>query len=123
MDIGIVLRVTPRISPDGRVLMRVEPQITSPDPQLVNLGGAFATSFSTQTVQTTVQAADGETVILGGLISKNNIRQENKIPVLGDLPVFGWLFKNRRETDSRNELLIFITPKITNRALLRCGAE
>ncbi|MFO0851444.1 MAG: secretin N-terminal domain-containing protein [Gemmataceae bacterium] len=124
VDIGIVLRVTPRISPDGRVLMRVEPQITSPDPQLVNLGGAFATSFSTQTVQTTVQAADGETVILGGLISKNNIRQENKIPVLGDLPWVGSAFRFRTQDQQQRELIFIMTPHIvrTPEDMARVGA-
>jgi hypothetical protein len=92
--------------------MRVEPQITSPDPVLVNLGGGFATVFNTQTVQTTVQAADGETVILGGLISKSNTRQETKIPVLGDLPWVGSAFRFRVQDQARRELIFIMTPHI-----------
>ena len=51
---------------------------------------------------------------------RNQSLAYKKIPFLGDLPVLGWLFKNRRENDDRTEILVFITPKITNRALLRC---
>ena len=70
-QIGTTLTVTPRISPDGRVLMRVEPSIVAPQDTLIALGnGQFATAFNQQAVQTTVSVMDGETIVLGGLISK-----------------------------------------------------
>lgn len=110
---GIVLRVTPRISPDGRVLMRVEPQISAPSPTLVNLGGGLvATAFDIQTVQTTVLAGDGETVLLGGLIRKSDSKLENKIPVLGDLPWVGAAFRYRTQDIQRRELIFIMTPHI-----------
>jgi type II secretion system protein D len=110
---GIVLRVTPRISPDGRVLMRVEPQISAPNPVLVNLGGGLvATAFDIQTVQTTVLAGDGETVLLGGLIRKSDNKQENKIPVLGDLPWVGAAFRYRVQDQQKRELIFIMTPHI-----------
>src|SRR5262249_12208140 len=78
--IGTSLRVPPRISEDGRVLMRVEPAIVQPRDTLVSLGnGQFATAFDQQTVTTTVSVQDGETIVLGGLISKTSIKQENKV--------------------------------------------
>ncbi|HVK16065.1 MAG TPA: secretin N-terminal domain-containing protein, partial [Fimbriiglobus sp.] len=118
-DIGIVLRVTPRISPDGRVLMRVEPQISAPNPTLVQLGGGLtATAFDIQTVQTTVLAGDGETVLLGGLITKNDAKLENKIPVLGDLPWVGAAFRFRTQDQRRRELVFIMTPHI-----IRNGAD
>jgi type IV pilus assembly protein PilQ len=63
---------------------------------------------------------DGETTVLGGIYTRNTGLAYKKIPFLGDLPVLGWLFKNRRENDDRTEILVFITPKITNKASLRC---
>jgi hypothetical protein len=112
-DIGIVLRVTPRISPDGKVLMRVEPQISNANPTLVQLGGGLVgTAFDIQTIQTTVLAGDGETVILGGLIRKQDSRQENKIPFFGDLPWVGSLFRFRTQDQQRRELVFIMTPYI-----------
>jgi type II secretion system protein D len=113
VDIGIVLRVTPRISPDGRVLMRVEPQISAANPTLVQLGGGLvATAFDIQTVQTTVQASDGETILLGGLIRKQDTKTENKIPVLGDLPWIGAAFRYRIQDIQKRELVFIMTPHI-----------
>jgi type II secretion system protein D len=110
---GILLRVTPRISPEGRVLMRVEPQIIQPTPTPISLGGGLqAFAFNTQTVQTTVQAADGETIILGGLMRKADSKTENKVPWLGDLPWVGSLFRYRTQQQERRELLVIVTPHI-----------
>ena len=80
-------------------------------------------TIETRTANTRILVNDGETSVMGGIYTRNTGVTYNKVPVLGDLPVLGWLFKNRRESDTRGELLIFITPKITNRANLRCGAE
>ncbi len=113
VDTGIVLRVTPRISPDGRVLMRVEPQISAPNPVPVSLGGGLvATAIDIQQVQTTVLASDGETVVLGGLIRKTDTKQENKIPWFGDLPWVGAAFRYRTQDQSRRELIFIMTPHI-----------
>ena len=112
-DVGIVLRVTPRIDPDGRVIMRVEPQISSANPVQINLGGgALATAIDVQTIQTTVGVSDGETAVIGGLIRKADNKQENKIPVLGDLPYVGSLFRYRTQDVSRRELVFIVTPTI-----------
>ena len=77
------MRVTPRINPDGKVLMRVEPQISSVSPTPISLGnGIQAPAFNIQTVQTTVLASDGETIVLGGLITKQDNRERERHPVL-----------------------------------------
>jgi type II secretion system protein D len=111
VNIGIVLRVTPRISPDGRILMRIEPNISQPgNPVLVN--GALQPVIDTQTVETTVLANDGETIVLGGLIRKTDQKTENKIPVLGDLPYLGTAFRYRTQQQTRRELLFIMTPHI-----------
>ncbi len=113
-DLGIVMRVTPRISPDGRVLMRIEPQISAPNPTPINLGtSGIATAIDRQTLQTTVHMADGETIVLGGLIRRQDVKTENKIPVLGDLPWVGAAFRYRTQTQQRRELLFIVTPHIS----------
>jgi len=111
VNIGIVLRVTPRISPDGRILMRIEPNISQPgNPVLVN--GALQPVIDTQTVETTVLANDGETIVLGGLIRKTDQKTENKVPVLGDLPYVGTAFRYRTQQQTRRELIFIMTPHI-----------
>jgi len=112
-QIGTTLTITPRISPEGRILMRVEPSIIAPEETLISLGnGQFATAFRQQAVQTTVSVMDGETVVLGGLISKSNIRQENKVPWLGDLPYIGSAFRFRTQEQEKRELLVILTPHV-----------
>jgi type II secretion system protein D len=118
-NIGVQLDVTPQISPDGKVLMRVTPQISSVQPNTISLGnGVVAPIFNVQTVDTTVLAEDGETVALGGLISKNDNATENKIPWFGDLPKIGALFRFRNTVVQRKELLVIMTPHI-----VRCAAD
>ena len=118
-DVGIILIVTPRISPDGTVLMRVQPEVSSIAPTSVNLGnGNLATAFNVQNLQTTVLAQDGETVVIGGLLSKRDEKTENKIPFFGDLPGVGSLFRFRQQTKNKTELLIVMTPHI-----IRCPGD
>ncbi|HXG13179.1 MAG TPA: secretin N-terminal domain-containing protein [Gemmataceae bacterium] len=117
-DIGVRLSVTPKISPDGKVFLRVVPEVSSPSPTTVDLGnGVFATAFNVQTVETTVLAGDGETVAIGGLISKRDSKAENKIPWLGDLPGVGALFRFRQQTKEKRELLVILTPHIVRSRL------
>src|SRR5262245_63027805 len=93
--------------------MRVAPSIIAPRPTLIDLGnGSFATAFDQTTVQTTVSVMDGETMVLGGVITEKDDRQENKIPWLGDLPYCGALFRYRTQVQERRELLVILTPHI-----------
>ncbi|MBY0459055.1 MAG: hypothetical protein K2V38_17100, partial [Gemmataceae bacterium] len=111
--IGITMRVTPRVNPDGKVLMRIEPQVSSVQPGAVSLGnGINAPVFNIQTVQTTVLASDGETIVLGGLVSKQDTRNETGIPYMKDIPYLGSLFRYRTHQVSRREILIIMTPQI-----------
>ncbi|HEY0194532.1 MAG TPA: hypothetical protein VGC42_25645, partial [Kofleriaceae bacterium] len=89
-------------------------------PDFVNVGARGDPTIIRKEAHTSMLVADGETSVLGGIYTRNSGVAYRQIPLLGDLPVLGWLFKNRRENDDRTELLVFITPKITNRALLRC---
>jgi type II secretory pathway component GspD/PulD (secretin) len=112
-NIGVILNVTPKINPDGSVLMRVDPQVSSAVPSTVALGnGVNAVAFNVQEVQTTVVAGDGETVALGGLISSMDEKAENKVPWLGDLPYVGTLFRYRSQQKMKRELLVILTPHV-----------
>ena len=75
--------------------LRVEPQITTPSPAPIAVGNTLAFAFNVETVQTTVLASDGETIVLGGLISKQDNRTENGIPFFKDIPYVGSLFRFR----------------------------
>ncbi len=109
---GITLQVTPQITPDGRVLMRVLPSISSVG-ESFNIGaGTTAPAFNQQQLETTVAANDGETIMLGGLITKREEKNENKIPFLGDLPFLGAAFRYRTYKNQKTEMIIIMTPHI-----------
>jgi type II secretory pathway component GspD/PulD (secretin) len=113
--VGVILQVTPRISPDGGITMRVIPEVSSVSSTTVPLGnGNTATAFNTQHVETTVSVQDGETVAIGGLITNSDKRNDNKIPWLGDLPYVGALFRYRTEMKAKTELLVILTPRIVH---------
>jgi type II secretory pathway component GspD/PulD (secretin) len=113
VNVGVELDVTPKISPDGKVLMRVQPIISSVAPTTVSIGvGTTATAFNTQTVSTTILAQDGETVAIGGLIATSDTKTENKVPWLGDLPYIGAAFRARFQTKQKKELFVILTPHI-----------
>ena len=63
---------------------------------------------------------DGETSVIGGIYTRNSGKSYSKVPFFGDIPIIGWFFREKKENDDRTEVLIFLTPKITNKASLRC---
>ena len=121
--VGVELVVTPKISPDGKVIMRVAPQVSKASPSGQQLTGSAGTApidlfqIDTQTVETTVIAQDGETVAIGGLIKKQDEKSERKIPWLGDLPLVGTAFRYREQYKDRQELLVILTPHVVRNRL------
>ncbi|MEC8389716.1 MAG: secretin N-terminal domain-containing protein [Planctomycetota bacterium] len=119
-NVGLILGVTPRISPTGTVIMEIDAEKSDLGaeskgiPVSVSLNGTVVRSprIETTTVQATVSAADGETVILGGLITKKTDEIHRKVPVLGDLPLLNNLFRFDSVVTTRTELLIILTPKV-----------
>jgi type II secretion system protein D len=112
-NVGVILQVTPRISPDGTVLMRVVPEVSSVaaiSPATGN--GSLGATLNIQHLETTILARDGETVAIGGMIQKIDNKNENKVPVLGDLPYIGAAFRYRTQFKTKTELLIIMTPHI-----------
>jgi general secretion pathway protein D len=93
--------------------MRVTPTVSSIANTTVNLGnGANGTILNQQVVDTTVLARDGETVAIGGLITRSDAKSENKIPWFGDLPLVGTAFRYRTQIKQKQELLVILTPRI-----------
>jgi type IV pilus assembly protein PilQ len=102
------LKVTPQITPDNRLLMALHINQDSPSVRAVN----GVPAILTKEIQTNVLVSNGQTVVLGGIYKEDIIKTERRVPFLGDLPVFGNLFKNIRRENRNEELLIFITPRI-----------
>ena len=113
-DVGVILRVTPFITADGLVEMMVSPQISSIDPNLSIpiSAGVNAPVIDVRSADTVAVTADGQTVIIGGLMETDKSQTDTKIPLLGDIPVLGNLFKRKQRSDTKTELLIFLTPHI-----------
>jgi type IV pilus assembly protein PilQ len=113
------LTVTPKVSlRDCAIEMKLVVKKNEPD--FVNVGARGDPTFLRKEAETTMLVNDGDTSVLGGIYTRNTGLAYKKVPLLADIPVLGWLFKNRRENDDRTEILVFITPKITNRANLAC---
>ena len=112
---NLKLEVTPQITPEGNIILNVEVNKDS-------VGRSTANGFAidTKRVQTQVLVENGGTVVLGGIYEQSDREDETKVPLLGDIPVLGNLFKQKTRTATKSELLVFITPKVlTNGAPLR----
>ncbi|HEX8988480.1 MAG TPA: type IV pilus secretin PilQ [Rhodocyclaceae bacterium] len=103
------LKVTPIITPDGRVMMTLDINKDAPDYANAIAG---AVPINTKHVKTDVLVDNGGTVVIGGIFEQIESKQINKVPLFGDIPVLGLLFRNKSVSDARTELLVFITPKI-----------
>lgn len=108
---GIKLSVTPTINADGRITLVVNPDVSQPSATAA-ASTTGAPAYDARSAQTTVLVKDGETIVIGGLISDSMSNQVAKIPLLGDIPILGWLFRKKSVVRTRSELLIFVTPKI-----------
>lgn len=104
---NLKLEVTPQITPDGNVVLEVD---VAKDSKGESTASGFA--INTQHVKTKVMVENGGTVVLGGIYQMTETRSDNKVPLIGDIPVVGNLFKSTSRQNSKTELLVFITPKI-----------
>ena len=119
-NVGLILGVTPRISPEGNVTMEIDAEKSEVGPESEGIP-VSATSDGTvvrsprinvASAQATVSAADGETIVLGGLISTKRKEHHRKVPWLGDIPIVKYLFRYDSVSTSRTELLIILTPHV-----------
>ncbi|MDO8206755.1 MAG: type IV pilus secretin PilQ [Gallionella sp.] len=104
---ALSLDVTPHITPDNNINMVL---VANQDTVGALYGGV--PSINSKSVTTEVLVENGGTVVVGGVFTQDIADTTNKVPLLGDVPVLGWLFKNKVKSDNKNELLIFVTPKI-----------
>jgi general secretion pathway protein D len=117
-DIGIILEVTPSINPDGLVNMTVKPEISSITGQTVQISERLNLPiFATRTSETKVAIKDGQTIVIGGLMQDEVHDNVSKVPLLGDIPLLGNLFKRTTKSKDKTELLIFLTPHVAPDAL------
>ena len=107
------LQVTPHVTSDGAVSMEVKIQRDEPDFNQTSARGD--PTIRKRSAQTSLLVQDGHTAVIGGIYTRNSGRGIDQIPFFGDIPILGVLFQHRTHSDSRNELLIFLTPRIVNR--------
>lgn len=115
-DTGIILTVQPRVSRSGQVVLDIEQEVSTVSNTTTS--GIDSPTISTRKIKTNIVVTNGQTIALGGLIEERRNRTNSKVPGAGDVPVLGALFRNRKDTDGRTELLVLITPRV-----VRDGAE
>ncbi len=109
-DTGVILNVTPRINYDGIIIIDIDQQVSSVKDQTTE--GINSPTISTKSVKTKLAVKDGQSILMGGLISKETTNNESGIPFLKDMPGLGWVFKNESENITKKELLIMVTPYV-----------
>jgi type IV pilus assembly protein PilQ len=108
LDVGVVLRITPRITRDGSVLLHVKPEVSK---GAVNPDTGLPES-TTAELETDVMLNDGQGMVIGGLIKENDTVQQSKIPWLGNVRGIGWLFRHSELTKERDEIIVALVPRI-----------
>jgi len=107
----LALDVTPQILPDNRIVMTVEVRKDTVG-QIVVIQGSQYPSIDTRNVTTQIAVNNGDTAVIGGIYEETNNNDVTKVPLLGDIPILGYLFKQTNKSTDKTELLIFLTPRI-----------
>ena len=103
------MEVTPQITPDEHILMDLKV-----NQDTVGTVYSGIPSINTREIQTKVMVDNGQTIVLGGVHEEENLNGTTKVPVLGDVPVLGQLFRTDKKSNDKRELMIFVTPKIVD---------
>ncbi len=112
-DVGIILTVTPHVNPEGLVIMDVVPEISTITDTTVPISETVnATVYAKRSAQTRVAIHNGQTIVIGGLMEDRITDSVRKVPILGDIPLLGELFKSVDKDKTKTELLIFLTPHV-----------
>ena len=112
IEVGVKLFVTPTIHGDGYITMKIKPEVSSLTGYVTTSTNNKIPTVDTSEAETTVTAKDGVTIIIGGLIKEQDIRTVNKVPILGDIPFLGSIFRNEDKSVTKTEIVIFLTPRI-----------
>ncbi|HSW44088.1 MAG TPA: secretin N-terminal domain-containing protein, partial [Phycisphaerae bacterium] len=111
--VGVILKVTPIVNPDGFVSMTIEPEISAIGTSSVTVStGLTLPTFTERSAKTSVTVKNNETIIIGGLITSRETNAENKVPLVGDVPILGNLFRATNRKNSKTELLMVLTPHV-----------
>jgi len=110
-DVGTTLKVTPQISDNDTVRLNIGLEVS-----LLESTTDFKPTTLVRTIDTSVLVKDSGTVVIGGLIENSPARSENKVPLLGDIPLLGWLFKEQTQSRQKTNLLVFLTPRVLKTA-------
>jgi len=108
-EFGVELKMTPTVDSDNNINITLQPSVRVPD---FTLAIAGIPGFKTRLVSTSIQVHDSQTIVIGGLIHHEITTIKSKVPVLGDIPLIGELFRSKKTTDDETELLIFLTPMV-----------
>jgi len=111
-DVGKILKITPHVTEDRLVRMQISLEVTAIDQKATLTTASTLPVTLKRTVDTTVIVKDQQTVVIGGLIDDSTTKGENKVPVLGDVPLLGWLFKKRSSENVKTNLYVFLTPRV-----------
>ena len=111
-DVGKILKITPHVTEDRLVRMQINLEVTAIDQQATLTTSTTLPVTLKRTVDTTVIVKDQQTVVIGGLIDDTTTASENKVPVLGDIPLLGWLFRKTSDETIKTNLYVFLTPRI-----------
>ncbi|MFH0925144.1 MAG: secretin N-terminal domain-containing protein [bacterium] len=112
VDVGIKLSVKPTIMEGSLVILEIKPEVSTVISTLVTSLGSSVPIIEKAEANTTIMAKDNETVIIAGLIKKENRKQKYSMPILEKIPILNFLFSNKSRKNNRTELVIFLTPKI-----------
>ena len=115
-DAVLSLTVTPQITPDDNINMKVEVTQDAVG-EVIGTSTGGVPSINTKKIRTQVLIDNGGTVVIGGVYNQDESKNESKVPLLGDVPILGWLFKTQIDTNNKRELLVFISPKILSDSL------
>ncbi len=113
IEARLELKVTPHVTADGSILMKINASNNAPESGITGANGQ--PSISRKEAKTQMLVKDGDTTVIGGIYTRQTGVSVSQVPFFGNIPILGWLFKHRADSDSRTELLIFITPRILNR--------
>jgi general secretion pathway protein D len=111
-DVGIILRITPQITEGDHVKLDIYQEISSLNNQSDTLTISVGPTITKRSTKTSVVVRDSQTVVIGGLIQEKDEESVTKMPVLGDIPILGWLFKQRSLSKNKTNLLVFLTPNV-----------
>jgi len=114
------MEVTPTLSGNGRIQLKIRISQNMPG-RSIRTGDSNILSIDKQEIETQVTVSDGQTLALGGIFQQQRSRGENKVPLLGNVPLIGGLFRQQSEQRKKRELVIFITPRLVREAALTAG--